>query len=46
MEDTVLWFRDIRDGRAVGRPFGGGPFAPDDAAAIRRSWGLGALQGG
>jgi hypothetical protein len=45
-EDTVLWFRDIRDGGAVGRPFGGGPFAPDDAAAISSSWGLGALQGG
>ena len=45
-EDTLLWFRDIHDGGAVGRPFGGGPFALDDAGAIRRSWGLGALQGG
>jgi hypothetical protein len=45
-EDTLLWFRDIRDGGAVGHPCGGGPFAPDDADAVRRSWGLGALQGG
>ena len=45
-EDTLLWFRDIRDGGAVGHPFGGGPFAPDDAMAIRRSWGLCWLQGG
>lgn len=45
-EDTLLWFRDIRDGGAVGRPFGGGPFAPDDADAIRHSWRLGGLLGG
>lgn len=45
-EDTLLWFRDIRYGGAVGRPFGGGPFAPDDTDAIRHSWGLGGLHGG
>jgi hypothetical protein len=45
-EDTLLWFRDIRDGGAVGRPFGGGPFAPDDVDAIRHSWRLGGLQVG
>ena len=38
-EDTLLWFRDIRDGGAVGRLLGGGPFALDDASAIKRSWG-------
>ncbi len=45
-EDTLLWFRDIRDGGAVGHPCGGGPFALDDERAIRCSWGLGPLQGG
>lgn len=39
-DDTLLWFRDIQDGGAVGRPFGGGPFAIDDAIAIWRSFGL------
>jgi hypothetical protein len=39
-EDAILWFRDIRDGGAVGYPCGGGPFATDDAMAIRRSWSI------
>jgi hypothetical protein len=43
-EAAVLWFRDIRDGGAVGHPEGGGPFALDDATAIDRSWGLCALR--
>ncbi len=39
-ENTLLLFRDICDGGAVGLPFGGGPFAPDDAQAVRLSWSL------
>jgi len=39
-EDSLLWFRDIRDGGAVGHPLGGGPFATDDALAIRNSFAL------
>jgi hypothetical protein len=39
-EDSLLWFRDIRDGGAVGQPFGGGPFSADDAIAIRNSFAL------
>src|ERR1035437_604837 len=37
-EDTLLWFRDIREGGGVGRPSGEEPFGPDDALAIFRSW--------
>lgn len=37
-EDSLLWFRDIRDGGAVGRPLGGGPFSSDDAITIRNSF--------
>ena len=37
-KDTLLSFRDIRDGGAVWRPFGGGPFAIDDALAMRNSF--------
>lgn len=37
-EDSLLWFRDIREGGAVGRPFGKGPYAIDDELAIRRSF--------
>jgi hypothetical protein len=37
-EDTLLRFRDIRDGGGIGRPHGGGPFALDDGLAIYRSW--------
>jgi hypothetical protein len=37
-EDSLLWFRDIRDGGAVGHPLGGGPFSADDAIAIRNSF--------
>jgi hypothetical protein len=39
-EDSLLWFRDIHDGGGVGRPLGGGPFATDDAMAIRNSFAL------
>lgn len=39
-KETLLWFRDIRDGGGVGRPLGGGPFAADDEFAIRWSWNL------
>ena len=42
-EHTLLWFRDICDGGAVGHPQGGGPFAVDDASAIQLSWGFGGL---
>lgn len=42
-EDSLLWFRDIRDGGAVGQPFGGGPFSTDDQTAIHNSWALCAL---
>jgi hypothetical protein len=37
-EDSLLWFRDIRDGGAVGHPSGGGPFSTDDAITIRNSF--------
>ncbi len=37
-DNTLLMFRDIRDGGAVGYLLGGGPFAVDDTLAIRRSW--------
>ncbi|HKW16429.1 MAG TPA: hypothetical protein VJO35_02860 [Terriglobales bacterium] len=39
-EDTLLWFRDIEDGGAVGVPFGGGPFAIDDCSGMRNSFSL------
>ena len=39
-EDSVLWFRDIRDGGSVGGPFGGGPFSAEDEFAVDRSWRL------
>ncbi len=39
-ENSLLWLRDIRDGGAIGRPLGGGPFAPDNAFAIRNSFAL------
>jgi hypothetical protein len=42
-DDSLLWFRDIRDGGAVGRPFGGGPFAVDNALTMRKSFALCAL---
>ena len=38
--DTLLSFRDIRDGGAVWRPLGGGPFAIDDALAMRNSFSI------
>src|SRR5204862_7388254 len=40
IEDTLLWFRDIRAGGGVGHPLGGGPFAIDDALAMRNSFSL------
>jgi hypothetical protein len=43
-EDSLLWFRDIRDGGAVGQPFGGGPFSTDDQITIHNSWALCALR--
>jgi hypothetical protein len=43
-EDNLLWFRDIRDGGAVGRPFGGGPFSTDDAVTIHNSFGVCAIR--
>lgn len=45
-EDSLLWFSDIRDGGAVGRPFGGGPFSTDDLCSIRRSFEMCGLIGG
>ena len=41
-EDTLLWLEEHR----VGHPFGGGPFAVDDASSVRQSWGLIALRAG
>ena len=35
-EDTLLWLND----RGYGHPFGGGPFAADDASAALHSWGF------
>jgi len=32
-EDSLLWFRDIRDGGAVGHLCGGGPFSVDTDGA-------------
>lgn len=45
-EDTLLWLRDIIDGGGVWRPFGGGPFAVDDAVALRKSFSLCAIREG
>jgi hypothetical protein len=42
MEHTLLLVED----EGVWHPFGGGPFAIDDAGAIRRSWNLCAMQNG
>lgn len=39
-EDTLLWFRDIRDGYAVGHPVGLGPFSLDDVRAIHNSFNI------
>jgi hypothetical protein len=39
-EDSLLFFRDIREGGGVWRPFGGGPFAIDDQLGIRNSFSL------
>jgi hypothetical protein len=37
-ENSLLWFRDIHAGGAVGRPWGGGPFSTDDLMSIRVSF--------
>jgi hypothetical protein len=42
--DTLLHFKDIKDGGAVFRLFGGGPFAVDDDRSIHSSWSLCGLQ--
>jgi hypothetical protein len=39
-EGSLLWFRDIRDGGAIGLPRGEGPFAIDNALTIRNSFAL------
>jgi hypothetical protein len=41
--DTLLWFRDIHEGGAVGHPLGEGIFSLDDPISIRRSWSLYAM---
>ena len=45
-EDSLLWFRDIRDDGAVGRPLGGGPFSTDDARTILKSFSVCGLTSG
>ena len=45
-EDSLLFFRDIREGGGVWRPFGGGPFAIDDQLGIRNSFSLCGLRVG
>lgn len=45
-EDSLLWFRDIREGGGVGRPFGGGPYAIDDQLGLRNSFSLCGLRAG
>ena len=37
-EDSPLFFRNIREGGGVWRPFGGGPFAIDDQLGIRKQF--------
>lgn len=39
-DDSLLTFRDIRDGGGIWLPGGGGPFSTDDAMAVHRSFGL------
>ena len=39
-EDTLLWFRDIRDGGAVGHPVGLGPFSTDDVRSIHNTFNI------
>jgi hypothetical protein len=39
-EESLLYFKDIQDGGAVFRFFGGGPFATDDQRSLRNSWSL------
>ena len=43
-DDSLLWFRDIRDGGAVWHPYGGGPVATDDRRSLENSWSLCALR--
>jgi hypothetical protein len=40
VEDSLLWFEDIRDGGAVFQVYGGGPFATDDRRSLDNSWAL------
>jgi len=42
-DDSLLGFRDIRDGGAVFQLYGGGPFATDDRRSLENSWSLCAL---
>jgi hypothetical protein len=42
-DNTLLWFRDIRDGGSVGHLLEKGPFAVDDYLAIRRGWEMNGL---
>jgi len=42
-DDSLLGFRDIRDGGAVFQLYGGGPFATDDRRSLDNSWSLCAL---
>jgi hypothetical protein len=39
-EDSLLCFKDIKDGGSVFQLFGGGPFATDDRRSLRNSWSL------
>lgn len=39
-DDSLLIFRDIRDGGAVCQLYGGGPFATDDRRSLENSWSL------
>jgi len=39
-EDSLLIFRDIRDGGSVSQLHGGGPFSTDDRRSLEKSWSL------
>jgi hypothetical protein len=45
-ENSLLFFRDIREGGGVWQAFGGGPFAIDDQLGIRNSFSLCGLRVG
>jgi len=40
VDDSLLFFRDIRAGGAVCQLYGGGPFATDDRRTLDNSWAL------